>query len=96
LPTAAKAYNLLPKVPAIQDTYGWALLKAGKMDKAVEILTEAARGMPDNAEVQYHLAVALASAGRKSEALPVLKKAIGGALPPATRAEATKLLGQLQ
>jgi hypothetical protein len=26
----------------------------------------------------------------------VLKKAIGGALPPVTRADATKLLGQLQ
>jgi predicted Zn-dependent protease len=96
LPTAEKAYQLLPKAPPIQDTYGWALLKSGKADKAVEVLAEAAKGMPDNAEVQYHYAAALVAAGKKSEALPFARKAVAGSLPPAVRAEATKLLSEIQ
>ena len=76
LATAEKAYKALPKVPAIQDTYGWALVKAGKADQAVEVLNEAIKGMPGNAEVQFHLAAALAKSGRKSEALPLAQKAV--------------------
>jgi Flp pilus assembly protein TadD len=86
----------MPKAPAIQDTYGWALFKSGKTDKALELLAEAARGMPGNAEVQYHYAAALAAAGRKSEALPFARKAVAGALPPAVRADATRLLAEIQ
>lgn len=96
VPTAEKAHQLMPRAPAIQDTYGWALFKSGKTDKALELLAEAARGMPDNAEVQYHYAAALAAAGRKSEALPFARKAVAGALPPAVRADATRLLAEIQ
>ena len=83
LATAEMAYKALPKVPAILDTYGWALLMAGKTDQAVDVLRDAAKGMPDNAEVQYHLAAALAKSGRKSEALPFAQKAVAGKLSPA-------------
>jgi cellulose synthase operon protein C len=96
LSEAEKAHKLLPQVPAIMDTYGWALFKAGQTEKAVEVLRSAAKGLPDNAEVQFHLASALAASGKKSEALALAKKAVGGSLPPALRAEATKLLAELQ
>jgi cellulose synthase operon protein C len=96
LATAAKAYELIPKAPPIQDTYGWALFKAGQTDAAIEHLAAAAKGMPDNAEVQYHLAAALAASGRKTEALPPARKAVAGNLSPAIRIEATKLLAELQ
>ena len=96
LETAEKAHKVLPNVPAIQDTYGWALLKAGKAEQAVEVLSQAAKGMPGNAEVQYHLAAALAKSGRKAEALPLVEKAVAGNLPPSLKAEATKLLGELK
>ncbi len=96
LATAEKAYQLIPKAPPIQDTYGWALFKTGKAETAIEYLESAAKGMPDNAEIQYHLAAALAASGRKSEALPPARKAVAGTLPPAVRVEATKLLAELQ
>jgi putative PEP-CTERM system TPR-repeat lipoprotein len=96
LATAERAYKAMPKVPAIQDTYGWALVKAGKADQAVEMLNEAAKGMPGNAEVQFHLAAALAKSGRKAEALPLAQKAVAGNLPPSVRTEATKLLNELK
>lgn len=95
LATAEKAYEAAPKIPAIQDTYGWLLVTDGKSGQAVSLLAEAANGMPESAEVHYHYAVALAKSERKAEALPVLQKALGGQLPPAVRADAQKLLAQL-
>jgi len=93
--TAEKADKLLPNNPAVQDTYGWALFKAGKTDRAVEVLRAAAHGVPDNAEVQYHLAAALAKSGSKAEGLAGVKKALDGSLPPAVRVDAQKLLAEL-
>lgn len=95
LATAEKAYKALPQVPAIMDTYGWALLGAGKTDQAVEMLREASKGLSDNAEVQYHLAAALAKAGKKPEAVVLVKKSLGGQLAPAIRTDAQKLLAEL-
>jgi putative PEP-CTERM system TPR-repeat lipoprotein len=93
--TAEKAYKALPEVPATMDTYGWALLGAGKTDQAVELLREASKGLPDNAEVQYHLAAALAKAGNKPEAVVLVKQSLGGQLAPAIRTDAQKLLAEL-
>jgi Flp pilus assembly protein TadD len=93
--TAEKANKLLPDNPAALDTYGWALFQAGKYDQAVHTLRDAARGLPDNAEVQYHLAAALAKSGSKAEGLAGVKKALGGSLPPAVRVDAQKLLAEL-
>jgi Flp pilus assembly protein TadD len=93
--TAEKAYKALPEAPATMDTYGWALLGAGKTDQAVELLREASKGLPDNAEVQYHLAAALAEAGNKPEAVVLVKQSLGGQLAPAIRTDAQKLLAEL-
>ena len=93
--SAEKAHKLLPNSPAIADTYGWALFKAGKTAAALEKLRIAAKGLPGNAEVQYHLAAALAKSGNKAEGLASVKKALGGSLPPEARVDAQKLLADL-
>lgn len=95
LELAERAYNAAPKVPAVQDTFGWALFRAGQQDRALALLQEAAKGLPDNAEVQYHLAAALARAGSKDEAAALLRKALEGQLPPDAKTEARRLLEQL-
>jgi putative PEP-CTERM system TPR-repeat lipoprotein len=95
LELAERAYNAAPKVPAVQDTFGWALFRAGQQDRALGLLQEAAKGLPGNAEVQYHLAAALAKAGKKDDAVALLRKALEGQLPPGAKAEARKLLEQL-
>ncbi len=59
------------------------------------MLNQAAKGLPDNAEVQYHLGALLAKTGDKGEAARMLRKAVGGQLPPDQKAEAQKLLQQL-
>jgi putative PEP-CTERM system TPR-repeat lipoprotein len=95
LTTAERAYQLAPQIPAVQDTYGWILVGAGKAKESVEILEKAVNSMPGSAEVQYHYAAALAAAGRSQDAVPVLKKALAGRLPESDRAAAQALLEKL-
>ena len=71
------------------------LFRAGQQERALGLLQEAAKGLPGNAEVQYHLAAALAKAGKKDDAVALLRKALEGQLPPGAKTEARKLLEQL-
>lgn len=96
LAAAEKAYKALPNVPAVQDTYGWALFKAGKTDQAIKVLAEAVKGMPDSGEVQYHYAAALAKMGRNDEARAAAQKAVAGTMPPSLKADAERLLKELK
>ena len=50
---------------------------------------------PDDADVQYHYAAALAKTGKSAEAIPLLKKAVAGQLAAPASADAQKLLKQL-
>lgn len=69
---AEKAYEAQP-VPAIADTLGWLLFKSGETGRALELLRAASDGLPDNGEVNYHLAAALNANGDLDEAREVLK-----------------------
>ena len=92
---AARAYKVAANAPAIADTYGWILLKQGETEKSVKLLREAAKGLPNNGEVQFHLAAALAKSGDTAEAADLVQKALKGGLPAEQKAEAQKLLEQL-
>lgn len=69
---AEKAHKLAPTSPAVQDTYGWALLAADQPKAALPVLEQAAKAAPDAPAIQYHLAVAQARAGDKTAALATL------------------------
>lgn len=60
------------------DTLGWILLQSGETDRALQLLRDARLRAPDNPEIRYHLAVALAKAGRKAEAREELEVAMKG------------------
>jgi len=92
LSTAERAYAKMPNSPAVQDTYGWALLKAGQTDKALSLLRTASSGLPGNPEVQLHLGEALVAAKQMPEAERVLKGLQGPSVPPAIAARAAELL----
>ena len=62
--------------PLFRDTVGWAHYRAGDYASAVEYLTEAAEGAPDNAEILYHLGAAQAAAGDIEGARANLQKAL--------------------
>jgi len=82
----------MPDSPAVQDTYGWALLKAGQSDKALALLRTAASALPGNPEVQLHLGEALIAVKQVSEAERVLKGLQGPNVPPPIAARANELL----
>lgn len=71
---ADKAHKLAPKVAAVADTLGWALLQNGQTDRAVKVLREAAKQAPASSEIRYHFASALAQSGDKPQARELLAK----------------------
>jgi len=84
--------------PAFQDTYGWVLYRLGDYERALEPLTRAAVGLPDNPLVQYHLGMTYARLGQRTRALEALTIALdlsAGSTAPQfedARAEMSRLL----
>jgi Tfp pilus assembly protein PilF len=62
--------------PAFTDTAGWAYLKAGDTQKAVDILKRTVEKAPDVPIFQYHLGVAYQKAGDNVAAKTHLSKAL--------------------
>ncbi len=65
---ALEAHRLAPNSPNIQDTLGWILLNTGDKKKGLEMLSRALKGLPNNVEIRYHRAAALAANQRNDEA----------------------------
>jgi tetratricopeptide (TPR) repeat protein len=59
LPYAKKAFGFMPQNPSVTDTYGWCLALVGDLDNGIARLRDAVEGIPQSAEVHYHLAFAL-------------------------------------
>lgn len=73
---AEKALALDPRNPNVIDTAGWAQHLAGNGDRGLQLLRDARLRDPDNPDIRYHLAAALAQAGRKAEARQELDAAL--------------------
>ena len=80
---------------ALLDTAGWANHRAGKTERALQLLRDARLRAPDNPDIRYHLAAVLAQAGRKSEARDELDAALRGGAPFGTANEAKQLRATL-
>lgn len=80
-------------VPQFQDTYGWILHRRGDSEQALGILLPAAAALPDNAQVQFHLAETEQALDRFAEARASFERALaaaaaGSPLPEADTAKA--------
>lgn len=75
---AERALKLSPTHPAYADTLGWILVSKGQIEPGLRYLREARLRSPDNGEIRFHLAYALAKIGRKDEAREELGVALGG------------------
>jgi tetratricopeptide (TPR) repeat protein len=73
---AEKALALDPRNPAVIDTTGWAYHLSGNGDRALQLLRDARLREPNSPDIRYHLAAALAKAGRKTEAREELDAAL--------------------
>ncbi|MEP4199307.1 MAG: tetratricopeptide repeat protein [Aliishimia sp.] len=72
------------EVPAFQDTYGWIAYRQGDFADAVNYLEPAAKGLPNNALVQFHLGMTYVALERPDEAKPQLERALELAGPDST------------
>jgi cellulose synthase operon protein C len=93
---AERAFAAAPAAPQIRDTLGWILLAQGEADRALTYLTVANSAAPDNANIQYHLAVALQRAGRSADARVMLETLLGSGASFTDKADAEKLLQELK
>ncbi len=83
-----RAYNIARRlrgseVPAFQDTYGWIAYRRGDFEEALLHLEPAARNLPNDPTVQYHLAKTYAALDHDMEALEAYDKIIAMNAPEA-------------
>jgi len=75
---AEQTLKLAPDSPAVTDTYGWLLVKAGQAEKALPHLRNAHSRASSDPEIRYHIGAALAKLGRSDEAITELELALKG------------------
>jgi tetratricopeptide (TPR) repeat protein len=80
------------EVPYFQDTYGWIQHRRGDQDEALRYLAPAAKALPDNALVQFHLAETELALGQRAEARASFERALAAAAAgsPLPQLEAAK------
>ena len=93
---AEKAYELAPKSPEVADTLGWIHLRHGDPKRGLELIRQAATYAPHNAEIRYHLAVALHKNARDEEAHKELERLLGSRNEFPQQEEAKRLLAELK
>ena len=95
LATAESALAIAPDDARIQDTVGWLLLRTDNTERALVLLRAAARELPRNPTVRFHLASGYARSGDLAKAEKYLREALAlGNF--AKRAQAELLLSRLQ
>jgi putative PEP-CTERM system TPR-repeat lipoprotein len=89
---AQRAYRLAPNVANVNDTLGWILARGSQPAGAVDYLRHAAQLDPNDPNIQYHLAYALAKTGQGGEARQILGKILATGKPFDARRDAQRLL----
>ena len=93
---AERALAAEPGNPAIADTLGWLHLQNGDATRGLPLLAEAARALPDERDVNYHWAVALAETGNTAGAIEILQRLTSDGREFASRANAERRLNELR
>lgn len=92
---AERAYKLRPDSATIADTLGWILVEQGKTARGLELLKKAVTLNPQNPEMRFHLAAALAKSGDKAGARKDLEALLAGGKKFPQREEAQAMLNRL-
>ena len=93
--TARRAYDLASDNPAVIDTYGWILTEKGKVAEGRDVLAQAVAKTPNEPDISYHYAAALARSGDTRRASGILDELLRSNLAFASRADAERLRRQL-
>lgn len=89
---AEKAYTLQPKNPLIADTLGWLLVQQGNTERGLKLLQTAFEQNPNQPEIHYHYAAALAKSGAKEQARRELQRLLDSGKQFPQAQEARELL----
>jgi predicted Zn-dependent protease len=95
LEVAEKAYKLKPDSPVTENTLGGILMAGGKQERGLALLRDAAGHAPQNPEVRFDYARALAVTGDKTKARGELEALIGLKRPFRNEAAAREMLKSL-
>jgi putative PEP-CTERM system TPR-repeat lipoprotein len=95
LALARAAHDAAPNAANISDTYGWILVKGGRITQGLPLLEQAAAKLPMNPDVQYHLAAARAQSGDKAGATAIIATLLKSQDKFDARPDAAKLLQTL-
>ncbi|MFN4764701.1 tetratricopeptide repeat protein, partial [Gillisia sp. Q332] len=93
---ARRAVSLEPDAPALADTLGVALLRAGKTEEAVSVLQGAHEAAPQSGSIGFHLAQALAAKGDVKSAIATLQAVLDADRRFSDRGAAEALLASLK
>jgi tetratricopeptide (TPR) repeat protein len=93
---ASRARTLQPDDPSIADTLGWIHFKRGDYQEALGLFKESAAGLPEEAEIQFHLGLAHAMLGHENPARVALEASLEGASDAPWRAVAEQRLETLR
>ena len=96
LKVAEEALKLRPNDPAIHDTLGWILVQQGNVARGTELLSIAAKALPNEPSVRYHYASGLAKSGARERARAELSSALALSKPFGEREQAVALLEELK
>lgn len=94
--SATKARDAYPEDEQVARALGILSLRRGDAPRAVQLLRESVRKLPNNAEAFYYLGQAHAKLNQKAEAKQALQQALALNLKAPLAAEAQKLLGSLK
>ncbi len=93
--TAKRAYQLSNAAPSVADTYGWILVESGKVAQAIPVLKAAAEAAPDQPDIAFRYAAALARSGDTQTAHHRLTSLLETHRSFASEADARRLLQSL-
>lgn len=93
---AEAAFAQNPDAPQIHDTLGFILLELGENKRGYELIKYAAAALPDDLDVQFHLALALSKIGDAASARERLNAMLATPTAFSSRGDAEKLLKSLR
>ncbi len=96
LELAKRAYDRFAERAEIIDTYGWLLVEDGQVEQGLKLLERAVDRAPDNPDIRYHRAAALARSGEREQARAELEALLGQTARFSERGAAEALLEELR